>query len=130
MSQRPPVELPARSRGRKGSMSLELKILSIPTSAKMTPDAFSRLTEMNCVVIQSDSPELVRLVSPTSDIDLLPANEFVWAALDALAMSADTQYSEPDADKLRRKFVRNLSESADRKRRKLIGWSNPEKEQV
>lgn len=111
-------------------MSLESKILSIPTSAKMTPDALSKLAEMNCVVIQSDSPELVRLVYPTSDIDLLPANEFMWAALDALAMSADKQYLEPDADKLRRKFVKNLSESAERKRRKLIGWSKPEGDEV
>jgi hypothetical protein len=107
-------------------MTMELKILAVPMSTEISDKVQAMLAEKGVVVLRSDTPELVRLVTPTSDIDLLPANEFMWAALDALAMTSE-KYSEPDADKVRRKFVKNLSEVATRKRRKLIGWTSEAK---
>jgi hypothetical protein len=107
-------------------MSHDLKILAVPMATEISDEVQAILAQKGVVVIRSDTPELVRLVVPSADVDLMPANEYMWAALDALSMSADKQYSQPDADKLRKRFVGNLSEISTQKRRKLIGWSKPE----
>jgi hypothetical protein len=76
----------------------ELKILAVPTSTKLSPKAMKMLDQHNCLVIFSDYPERVRLLNPDDSLSVFPSNEFTWAALDALAMSSDKAFSEPDAD--------------------------------
>ncbi len=102
-------------------MSHPIKVLAVPNDAVIDSNSMKKLNSYGVVLVRSATPEAVRLATPVEDIDLLPANEFMWAALDALNTGKDDSYSE--ATKQRRKFVENLAGIADRKRRKLIGWS-------
>jgi len=103
-------------------MDDEVKILAVPIGTEISESVANILAQKGVVIIRSESPELVRLVTKVPDLDVLPANEFMWAAIDALAMTEE-KYSQPDADKLRRRFVGNLAEVTRKQRRKLIGWS-------
>jgi hypothetical protein len=86
-------------------MSDELKILAVPPDARITAQGKKRLAEMGVCVITSATPEAVRLLRPVADVDVLPANEFVWAAVQALADGGDYSFENG----ARHRFVKNCA---------------------
>ena len=91
-------------------MTDELKILAVPPDARITAEGKKRLAEMGVCVITSATPEAVRLLRPVADVDLLPANEFIWAAVQALS---EAEYS--GGDQARKKFVVNCAKKLSEK---------------
>jgi hypothetical protein len=86
-------------------VSDELKILAVPPDARITAEGKKKLAEMGVCVITSATPEAVRLLRPVTDVDVLPANEFIWAAVQALADGGT--YSGEEA--MRQRFVKNCA---------------------
>jgi hypothetical protein len=84
----------------------EVKILAMPSTAKIDAGGMKALLERGVVIVTCDEPEKVRLLRPATDVEILPANEFLWAAVEAL--SAPREFD--DSDKIRRKFVKNMAD--------------------
>jgi hypothetical protein len=91
-------------------MSEELKILAVPPDARITGEGKKKLAEKGVCVITSATPEAVRLLRPVADVDVLPANEFIWAAVQALA---DAGYSS--GNEARKQFVKNCAKKLSEK---------------
>jgi hypothetical protein len=84
----------------------EVKILAMPMGAKIDANGLRSLLKKGVVIVTCEDPEKVRLLRPATDVDILPANEFLWSAVEAL--SAEISYN--DSDKIRRRFIKNMSD--------------------
>jgi hypothetical protein len=87
-------------------MADEIKILAMPSTAKIDAQGMKMLNAKGVVIVLCDDPEKVRLLRPVTDVDVLPANEFLWAAVEALSQ----EKSYDDSDKIRRRFVKNMAD--------------------
>lgn len=86
-------------------MSEKIKILAMPNSAVIAADSIKMLRSNGIVIVRCDEPEKVKLLADDPTVALLPSNEFMWSAVEAMAR--DYSYGE-GADKVRKAFVQNL----------------------